>query len=299
MNRYGYYGSPISRPVINPSGKANQSRIEFHPPTFIFYILLPSTSTLPIPLPLTPPPKRNLSISKTITDLSNLASSALQTTRKLRLWRINIDSIIPKEEDGFILSQDWDQVLGKELLVKEVGDELNTLIEAYLEDEVSKIIVEQVDESGNWIIDTPPPATSLLLLPSSTPTPLFGSEDFFSGLEKRTYGNILTPRYGGPKQGTGGIRLIPTPGGPKDSSSSTSSSEKGNFFSALTRSKSNSGAGGAVRGQRGLTGLQNLGNTCFMNSALQCMSNTKELKEYFLGSFLLLLLPLSQAHLPS
>ena len=33
----------------------------------------------------------------------------------------------------------------------------------------------------------------------------------------------------------------------------------------------------------GLSGLVNLGNTCYMNAAIQCLSNTEELTHYFLS----------------
>ncbi|XP_050379579.1 ubiquitin carboxyl-terminal hydrolase 8-like [Argentina anserina] len=38
-------------------------------------------------------------------------------------------------------------------------------------------------------------------------------------------------------------------------------------------------------GSLGLTGIKNLGNTCFMNSAIQCLVHTPKLVDYFLGDY--------------
>ncbi|AWO98500.1 putative ubiquitin carboxyl-terminal hydrolase 2-like [Scophthalmus maximus] len=73
------------------------------------------------------------------------------------------------------------------------------------------------------------------------------------------------------------------------SSSSSSSSGGSRAFSSSTWEPSGNGLSNSPtrdstnsKSAQGLVGLKNLGNTCFMNSILQCLSNTHSLRDYCL-----------------
>ncbi|KAG8376849.1 hypothetical protein BUALT_Bualt09G0106600 [Buddleja alternifolia] len=74
--------------------------------------------------------------------------------------------------------------------------------------------------------------------------------------------------------------------GPSSSSSlrMNGSVDKLNLFSRVPVSSA-VGSGFYGTSALGLTGLYNLGNTCFMNSAIQCLAHTPKLVDYFLGNF--------------
>ncbi|KAG2622259.1 hypothetical protein PVAP13_3NG274300 [Panicum virgatum] len=61
----------------------------------------------------------------------------------------------------------------------------------------------------------------------------------------------------------------------------------GSVFSngSITDMDLDSSSGSSKQVGSGLTGLDNLGNTCFMNSAVQCLAHTSKLVDYFLGDF--------------
>lgn len=68
--------------------------------------------------------------------------------------------------------------------------------------------------------------------------------------------------------------------------STATNGNAGNTSTSIFRSNSSAFFGrSGEAGSLGLTGLQNLGNTCFMNSAIQCLAHTPKLVDYFLGDY--------------
>uniref|UniRef100_A0A3B3H6I0 Ubiquitin carboxyl-terminal hydrolase 4 n=1 Tax=Oryzias latipes TaxID=8090 RepID=A0A3B3H6I0_ORYLA len=121
------------------------------------------------------------------------------------------------------------------------------------------LVIERRNEDGTWPRQASHPKSSTTPSRNFSTSPKLSSNSSMSISPTATNGDSSC-----------------SPGYTLNNSSTSSSNRLGSYNSYNSYSYRESQA------QPGLCGLSNLGNTCFMNSALQCLSNAPPLTEYFL-----------------
>ncbi|KAF8518039.1 ubiquitin-specific protease [Hysterangium stoloniferum] len=194
------------------------------------------------------PPTIQISLRAPLRDfLLQLGRLSNATPPNVRYWRIEGST---GTEQGF------------EFPVSRLGSPVDPLVleEANMDKSLADLYVNPTDEfiielkeNGKWIYDPEEKISPEVVAPLK-PGPVFGSNGGFFGEVSQRLGISSTSSK---------------PNGYNVASTSALQPALNIVSSGKTRTS-------------GTLGLSNLGNTCFMNSALQCLAHNEELTEYFL-----------------
>lgn len=247
-----WYGQPINPLPRSVIAKAFlQTTLELRPPRLKVLVLTDLGPDADIAGP--PHSYATVSIKDSMKSLFKALVSAVTARSNVpyRIWKLE-----PGDFPGshFPISRliSW----GAELMDEETD---KTVEDSMIEPEDPFVV--EFQEDGAWIVDAsqvvrpPPPSVH-------GPPPLFSSEnDFFTRVSNQQTSTFRTP---------------------SPSRRGSSSKAKDTAVAPFKSSGFSKGSSKTIQ-EPGTLGLGNMGNTCFMNSALQCLAHTKELTDYFLS----------------